>query len=342
MNQGIPNIHNNLINIIRISNIKRMIFPVLLVALLWFILVKIPFSDILIPKNIDTLNSLSQTNVKNIEYFSISSKDWLYSGYNNYKDKSIKEYIFYKLEDETCYYLLVTPEKVNKKGMTLNVNELTVATHERTDSFNSFLNQFALDINWNFESLNEASAPIILTTTSYNLTLYKILFVVLTVGIIYLSAIILYFALIIAFPLLSPVLGSKHRHSSDRIKSRSEFAMLLQAELDNHIYNTNHFYITNNYIINLKYDEISVIPLNKLCFMFEHGNLQQFLWFYTKLKHTIYFLCSNSLKSHLTHNNSKNIEQILSLIKELVPDIMIGYSAEHQMKYLEIVKEKRH
>ncbi len=341
MNQGKHILQNNLINIIRFSNIKRLILPAILAALICFLLVKIPFSDILVPKNIDKLSSLSTNNAKNIEYFSIERSKWLYSGYNSYKDKSISEYIFYKLEDDTCYYLLVSPDKVNSKDFTINTSSLTVTAHERNDSFNSFLSQFALDINWNYEALAEASAPIILTTTSYNLTLYKILFVVLTFSLLYFSLTMLYHILLIVFPSFSPVFGAKHWHSLERIKNRSEFVMLLQAELDNFAYNSDNLYVTNNYVINLKYDEIRVIPLNKLCFIFEHGNLHKLLWLYMKVTHTIYFLCNNALKCHLTHNNSDSINELMIILKRRIPDLMVGYSQENQLKYMEIIKEKR-
>ncbi len=340
MNQGSEKITKNIITTIRLSCIKQLILPMIFTIIICFLMGKIPFSDILIPKNINDLSSLSMQNIKNIEYFSIPTQGWMYSGYNNYKDKSITEYIYYNIIDDNCYFMLVTPKSINTADMTIKDNNIHVTAHERTDSFNSFLNQFALDINWNYESLNEACVPIILTTASYNITFYKILFVVFSIVLFCFICQTIYCMATIIFPLLCPEFSRKHWHSTDRITSRSEFAMLLQAETDAYIYKTNNLYITKNYIINLTYGEFHIIPLNKLCFVFEHGNLHKFFW-YMKVTHTIYFLCSNSLKCHFTHNKSGSIDKIMHLLKELIPDLMVGYSTKNQLRYMEIIKEKR-
>ncbi len=341
MNQGNRSLEKNLIHHIRISGIKLITIPIILIMLIGYLLIKIPFSDILVPKTVDNLNTLSLDTNKSIEYFSISSSEWLYSGYNNYKDNKILEYIYYHIDNETCYFLLVSPEHVKKSDMSLKNKNITVSIMERSDSFNSFLTEFATDINWNFKALNEASSSIILSTSSYNITLYKIFFAALIIMLLYLIFFKLYLILIIIFPVLSPQLGSKHRHTLDSIRSRTEFAMLLQAELDNYIFKADDMYITQNYIINLTTGELCIIPLNKLCFTFEHGNLHKFLWLYMKVTHTIYFLCSNSLKCHFTHKNSGQIDTIMSVLKETIPDLMVGYSTENQMRYIEIIKEHK-
>ena len=331
----------NLISTIRLYYVRHMIIPVLLIIISAFLIIKIPFHDIIVPQNIDNLSDLNTKNENHVEHFSLSSQNWLYSGYNNYKDSSIREYIFYNIVDDKCYFLLALPEDVDTTNMTLKNESIQVTLSKRTDSFNSFLNQFALDINWRFDSLNEITSDIILTTQSYNIGFYKILFYILTIILIYMLMLALYMTTLTILPTLCPILGRKHRHSLDAIKSRNEFALLLQTELDNYLYNTDEIFITKNYLINLSSEDICIIPLNKLCFIFEHGNLHKFLWFYMKVTHTIYFLCNNALKCHFTHKNSGNIDSVMNLLKELIPDLMVGYSTENQMKYMEILKGKK-
>lgn len=343
MKQGKINIEKQLTACIRASYIKQLLVPSIMVAVICFLLLKIPFSDILVPKTIDDLNSLSLKNKHSIEYFQISGKNWLYSGYDKYNNKNeIVGHIFYRLDNDTCYFLLVSPDFVAKSDMSIKTDNINVSVSERTDSYNSFLHSFALDINWNFEDLNEITSQMLLNTTSYNITFYKLLYIVLICMIAYLAITIVYFMSVIIFPLLSPQLGTKHRHSAESIKSRSEFSMLLQSELDNYIYSADNIYITKNYIMNLTSGEICIIPLTKLCFLFEHGNLHKLLWFYMKVTHTIYFLCDNGLKCHFTYRNSGNIDELMNILKGIIPDLMFGYSSENQTEYLRILKEKRH
>lgn len=331
----------NLISTIRLFYIRHMMIPILLIIVASFLIVKIPFYDIIIPQQIDNLADLNNKNAKNVEHFSLSSKNWLYSGYNNYKDSSVREYIFYNLIDDKCYFLLALPEDVDTSNMTLKNDTIQVTISKRTDSFNSFLNQFSLDINWRFDSLNDITSDIILTTASYNIGFYKILFTIITIILVYMILVTIYMIIMAIFPTFCPILSKKRRHSPDSINSRNEFALLLQTELDNYLYNTDEIFITKNYLINLSTEDICILPLNKLCFIFEHGNLHKFLWFYMKVTHTIYFLCDNSLKCHFTHKNSGNIDSVMNLLKELIPDLMVGYSTENQMKYMEIVKRKK-
>ncbi len=341
MNQLNNNYENNLILSLRLNNLKHMLIPTIMIIICLFLLAKIPFYNIIVPKDIEHLSELSTKPKDSYEYFSLSSDDWLYSGYDNNKNNEIKEYIFYKIVDNKCYFLLALPEDVNTSNMTLKNAFVQVTLKERTDSFNEFLKQFALDINWNFESLTEITSTAILNTASYNIGFYKFLLALLIFISIYMVLVLAYYVILCIFPILSPVFWKKHRHQTDSIKTATEFALLLQSELDNYKYNTDDIYITRHYFINLGSDDICIIPLNKLCFIFEHGNLHKFLWFYMKVTHTIYFLCSNGLKCHFTCKNSGNIDDIMKILKEIIPDLMVGYSTEHQLKYIDILKEKK-
>lgn len=342
MNQFNGNYENNLILTVRLNHLKHMLFPTIMIALCLFLLTKIPFHDILVPKEIDGLDNLSSKSIESVEYFSLSADGWLYSGYNNNKNNEIKEYIFYKLVDNRCFFLMALPEDVNITNMTLKDSVIHVTLTDRTDSFNEFLKQFALDINWNFESLAKITSPVILNTASYNVGFYKFLQILLLSISAYMILILFYYIILCVFPTLSPVFSKKHRHQTESIKTSTEFTLLLQSELDNYKYNTDDIYITRHYFINIGSDDICIIPLNKLCFIFEHGNLHKFLWFYMKVTHTVYFLCSNGLKCRFTYKNSGNIDTIMKILKEIIPDLMVGYSTEHQLKYIDILKEKKH
>ncbi len=329
----------NLITTIRIANIRQLFSPIILLAIACFLLFKIPFRDVLTTIPIEDITTISSENVDDIKQYDISHDGWLYSGYDNYSDKKIDAHIFYKLINEQCYFLLVPTNLIDSETMTITDDRITVIVRERTKSFDNFLTQFAVDINWNFEALNETTSSIIFDTVSYNTTLYKIVFIVLMV-IIAFSLISIAHHLLIAFlPLFSRQFGKKHRHCNDIIKSRFEFAAFLQAELDDFLFKADELYVTKNYVINLDCGQIHIIPVNKLCFIFEHGNMHKVLWFYMKVTHTMYFLCSNSLKCHFIHKHSGNIDYILNMLKQMIPNLMVGYSTENQLKYIELVKE---
>ena len=338
MSLGRHSSSKNLITTIRISNIRRLFGPIILIAISLFLLYKIPFENVLKATSVSDLSTLTYTEEK-IQQYSIDPTGWLYSGYDNYSNKKVDEHIFYKLVDGQCYFLLVPTEYINSKTMTISNDNINVEIRERNDSFNNFLNQFALDINWNFDSLNETTSLVILHTVSYNTALYKGVLAILLVMLVYAVLSVAHHILIAIMPLLSRQFSRKHRHCSDIIKSRYEFAAFLQSELDDFLFKADELYITKNYLINLANDEIYIIPINTLCFIFEHGNMHKVLWFYMKVTHTMYFLCSNSLKCHFVHKYSGNIDYILNMLKQMIPDLMVGYSTEHQLKYAEIVKD---
>ncbi len=341
MNKGKINPQINLIKTIRLSTIKRCLWPVLLAALVCFFLINIPFSDVLTAEKIEDISDISYQNIDNVKYYSINSSGWLYSGYDNYSDNKISEHIFYSLTNDKCYLLMVDTENVNSSSMTIKSEAINVRVDERTDLFNNFMMQFSMDLNWNYEALNGITAPIIMHTVSYNTLLYKLILVTLIVLLTYCIIVLVKRFSIVMFPLLSSQFSGSHRHYNDIINSRKEFAAYVQAELNDFQFKAANLYITKNYLVNLDNNEIYIIPINKICFIFEHGNLHKILWFYMKVTHTLYFLCNNGLKCHFVHKYSGNIDYIMNMLKEMIPDLMIGYSTEHQEKYLSILKNNR-
>ena len=340
MNQGKIDFEQNLKLAIRLTGIKNVIPSILIVMITIILLSKIPFRNVFVPTDITDLSILSLENDDATKHYHLSTNGWKYTGYNTYKDKAVSEHIFYSLQDNQCYFLLVSPDFVDSDTMLIKKEIVNITLTERTDVYNSFLNNFALDINWNYDALSKICSPIILTSTSYNETFYKVLFVMLFIIIVLMTIqIIIAFSLIL-FPLLSRQFTAKHKHAPDDIRNRREFATYLQTELNDYLFKADKLYITNNYIINLSCGEIAIIPLNQLCMMFEHGNLRKFLWFYMKVTHTLYFLCKNTLKCHFKHKYPGNIDYIINMLKQICPDIMIGYSVEHMEKYLEITKGK--
>ena len=340
MNQGKIDIEQNLILSIRLAGIKKIIPSILIMAITIILLSKIPFKNVFVPTDITDLSKLTLTSEDSTKHYHLQTAGWKYTGYDTYKDKAVSEHIFYFLEDEKCYFLLVDTAFVDSKNMLINRTSINVTVTERSDIYSSFLNDFALDINWNYDSLSKICSPVILSSTSYNETIYEIILVVLMFIIVAMAILILCDFLLIVFPLSSKQFSLKHRHMPDNISNRKEFAEFLQTELNDYLFKADKLYITNNYIINLSYGEITIIPLNQLCLMFEHGNLHKFLWFYMKVTHTLHFLCKNSLKCHFRHKHPGNIDYIINMIKQICPEIMIGYSVEHMEKYLEITKQK--
>lgn len=341
MSQGINDSSTNLIKTIRIASIKRSLWPIILAAFVCFFLVKIPFSDVLTSEHIDNISEVSYQNIDDVKYYNIDTQSWMYTGYDNYSDDDISEHIFYCINNDNCYLLFVDTEYVDTDTMTINSDSLNVRVTERTNLFKNFLTQFALDLNWNYESLENVTAPIVMNTVSYNTVLYKIMLGILLILLTYSIIVIIRRVSITLFPLMSSQFNRNHRHCDDVIRSRKEFASYLQAELNDYQFKASNLYITKNYLINLDNSEIYIIPTSKLCFVFEHGNLHKILWFYMKVTHTLYFLCSNGLKCHFVHKHSGNIDYIINMLKVMIPELMIGYSSEHQEKYLDILKQNK-
>ena len=71
MSQGTKNFKQNLLYRIRISGIKLIFIPIILIGVICFLLIKIPFKDILVPKTVDDLTKLAVSDINNMEYKNI-------------------------------------------------------------------------------------------------------------------------------------------------------------------------------------------------------------------------------------------------------------------------------
>ena len=340
MKSANKDIYINLISKIRNLKLMHCIVPSIFIVIISVLLIKIPFSDILVLKKVDNIDSLSENNDKSdIEYFSISSENWLYSGYDHYHNDDISGYIYYTITSSNmCYFMIVSPEYVNTDTMSIIPSELQVTIDKRTPYMDSFLGLFANDLNWTFESLEKVSSGIILTTVTYNTTIYQILLGLLTLLLAYSIINIVYNAIVIIFPVCCIQFRKKHCHSPETIRNRKEFLMLLQSELDSYIYKTENMYITENYLVNLTSYDICVVPINKICLVLQHGTLRKFLWIYLKITHTMHFLCNNKLKCTFSHKSIDSVNTIIEKLKEINPDLLLGYTPENKEKYLQIIK----
>ncbi len=325
---------------IRKTSAKHLILPVFSIAaaiILFFIL---PFSDIFNKKTaITSADALKLYNEGN-EYATINLETLRYTGFDVMEGKKVKASYYYDVINNRCTFYLLDSDLVENRDLELKKISINVKFTEPDGMFDSMLVSFAGSLGWTTQGLTNITVPVIMNQEEYNENMYIALYIAIMLVVAYSAALITVNLLFILFPMLHSSWLTTYSYSGHYGMSKAIREVLMELD-ELVILQAGDMYITEKYFINLGKNEVSIMPLSKIVFAYEHSKLRSIFGIHLKVTHSLNFKGLEFKKIIATEKEATDTTVIIDYIKAQYPDIIWGYTKENKKMASKIIWQER-
>lgn len=328
---------NSITAYIRISLLRRIIYPLLFLALVLFILLKQPMLEYFVIGNADTFAPLSGP-AQTLTYIRTDAKDLYYTGDDYYVNGTLTGHYYYQLSDSYCRIYILTPS--TGRPAEPYIEELMVSGKlvKNPEGRETLIKDLAEALDWTYEGLTAVTDPYFVNQAVYFPLQEKILF-----GIVVFSLLI---ALIGLFTTLIPLLFPHTSAAYRKLSAYGEANVLMKdAEEELRfecILREGNIALTPKYLIEFNTDRTAVIPLESVLWVYEYQRMKysrkdrREKMFYTERIVTI-----NGDVFSLEDRPRSTLDQINEVLTERYPNFFFGYSEEHERLVRYLLRERR-
>ena len=297
--------------------IKKLLLPIVLLVFSIGILIYFPFWNHFFPEKLTVEEPLSNLNIKNKPFATITVDNLYYMGYDYKENNTVKGHYYYSLSD-TRYHIYLLSDKTLAKGYPQTISNVTlVGKLLPSDAlYNSLISAISSQLNISTDIIYNMTDNYTFSELHYNNSFY-----------ILLLAVIFIILLFVIYTTLNII------HFEDK----SNYTPSVQNEWKNKvILHGFSFYLTSNYLISA--DNISngiiIVPLTSLAWVYKYHKRNIF----HQKKYTFNILTVDG-NYYYFYSKKNIIEEVSDYIREQCPYCFVGYSAEHaQMVHFMIKK----
>lgn len=327
-----------ILHYIRISQLKRIVYPLVLFALTLLVLFNIPLVEYFHVEQVAPDTALSSTLRSSRAYVRTSASDLYYTGNDYYVDGVLTGHYYYQLKNDYCRFYILRPIAGKPADTYIENRSIIGRVVKFDDTTNAMIREFAEDLEWSTEGLMSISDPYLINEVVY----FPVSQVVLLVTALILALISLVGLIYTLILLICPKLSVTYL----RLKNYGEASKIMHdadAELlDRKILEEGNMVLTPKYLIEFSPDASAVIPLESVLWIFKTTRMKYVLkdrrerMFYTLRIVTIAgdtFIIRDKKKS--------DIDQIENVLTERYPNFFYGYSEEHDKMVRYILRESK-
>lgn len=317
---------------LRILALKHIWIPIIFAIFLLIMFFYIPFNKVFFPVTV-SVQEIRQAYDNEQVYVTIKVDMLHYSGYDYMVNNTVKGSYYYYLQGDSCtFFLLENPAKTD----TLQNVTITAKLMKKNDLSKQMITMLAQDLTWTEEGLNRITSPILVSEPEYKPLPYQILFLSTLIGLTVCAYHILFHALHLLFPTLSPACLRLRT-----MMNLSYCLALANRELNDRLILTkNQIYITKHFIFDFGKQDITIVPFSKIVWMYERNISMRFFLFQRTLRTNIYYVTKNGQKFCMQHKRESTYPVIAEYVQTYHPDILLGNTEEH--KKLAKAKLARH
>lgn len=310
---------NYIYNHIRKISLINLIIPVILSILIAVLFFRIPFSDVLSPRDMSSADLADEFYLSNSRIVELSSEKIYYTGYNQMKNNKIKGYYYYSLEHGVCTFILIDSKRISKPKEIIKNYSLKASIDKQDAMLTKMIKDFSKDLNWTNDGLLSVSSSYYINETGFNENLYLYLGLCLFFMIIILLSYIIINITYIIFPRLCPACANFSKISNGikeiaNVNSELKYSVCLRA---------GHIIITNNYIVSTNITNLMIIPIRSI----DKINLRSLFaptFFNSKRKIlNMNFICINKVRFSLNYITIEYANAIQDYLKSYAPEIKI-------------------
>lgn len=325
---------------IRKALLRQLVFPILLFIAAMAALIKIPRTNFLFPRPLNSKSHYENFYNRDLPYVSVTASDLHYTGCNYVVNGRTEGYYYYTLDGGFCqFYLLDGSDLSDSRDGTVSYLTLKGRLIEMKESeYTSLLIEMADDLNWTVSSLKEITAPYAVSTLPYPVYL-TVLFHLLAYGCIFLS--------------LSDIICSLYYiwepHRSPTFRYLGTFGevrtLLPKVEIEmKHvsIAKAGNIYLTPSYIVNVDTVRSLILPLESVVWVYYHSRmlpLPGFARFHFRISYTLHIVADDGRTYDFTGKNKEDLDYIISSLEKRDTGILLGYSDVNRRLAKEILKK---
>lgn len=326
-----------ILSYIRKNQARRLIYPILLLAVSIFLVWRSPVTDYVRMKTLDNGTVVTSAVARHTLYASVSTQTLYYTGQDCWKGGSLIGHYYYELVDGTCHIYLIRAA-AGYPAQELLENQTVIG---RLDSFDveqlqDITEQLASVIGWDSVSLAGATQKYYVNQTAYLNTREILLMIVLVTVFIVSLFIIIKTLIYIVDPRLTPTYRSLYRYGrADKLMRDVEKQVNKSTLLQ-----TKHLILTPGYIVELSEDVSAIIPLKAVLWIYDHASMRYGIHG-KHLSYTLHVVTDRGDEYTLKGKSHKEVEAIYHELTTRYPNYFFGYSREHEDMAAYLVKESK-
>lgn len=313
----------NIQSIIREICIRKMLYPLLTFIVTVFIFTNVPFYGVWNPVKITSAGQITDFYNGEIYYVDITWETLYYSGYDYLENGKLAGSYYYALEDNICYFVILSPELTENKAEVLNQVHIKAKLVSGGKMLQELIKKMAADLGWTAQGLSAAASHIIMDEADYVLMKSNVLFainVLLAVIAVFTIGRLLFFMMKpVCYPTCSRMrcYGSVKSHIRQLNKERKE-ENLVCGDLT----------VTRHYLVFISRYEIQMLPLKDIVWAYKHSMFHRYRK--QKITYTLRVIGKRGITIIAPGQKKEDADNILAFLSKNFPDIKVGYKKEYE------------
>ncbi len=307
---------------------RRLMPPILYLALLLVLWFSFPLPDMLHPTLIHSTDSFRTTFETKSRYVQATFTDLKFSGYLNEQYGQTVGYYYYTVRDGQCVIVLLSP-RTCEEGLPF-IDSLTVVgrlVRGRT-AYQTLLDLLANDLDWTSDGITNQMPKYYFSEPDYHLTTTVLLFLCYFGTLAYAVVFLILCLLFIRFPALSPACQSLavFGHPGRMLEQAEEELATLPQLATEDMFITEHYFIMTSPLGN------AIVPIDEILWIYKHSTLHKFLWYHFSISYTMHIVADQHLHIQCPKNTKSDIDGIIDYLAEANHSILVGFNEENRLK----------
>lgn len=316
-----------LIKILRKQHFPRLVFPLLLIILSVLYIIINPFKNSLHPSDIEFFSDTDELYKNDSRYINYKADKLLYTGLDYSVNKKVKANIYYTIENDICYYVIIPKSSGSGIATSLDNYTITAKLIKNEDIFRQLSHNMSEKIGFSISGIEKVSSPVLISEYDYSIDFSRysliICFVVLALALIY------FIFVLIAFfnPLFMPpvLLLSKYGNRKELFSNATNELENTDAPVAHNVF------ITDSFLMHISGNDSDIIPIDNISWMYDYNEVLHKKG-KTRLHHPLCIITDVKRMYMIKHLSEKDASMITNFLVGKHPEIMVGYKAGKKTK----------
>ncbi|MFQ9510523.1 MAG: DUF6709 family protein [Lachnospiraceae bacterium] len=328
---------NNILLYIRRCQYKKILYPLLLIAVVLAILIKHPIWNFVSVTHLPADVSLSDAYQTNTVFVSSSPTNLYYTGYDYIRNGKLSGHYYYALTNDKCQ-LYIIPSQEGKQALEqINQPKIIGSLKEAGPTFDGLIDNIAKEIQWSSEDLLSICEPYVISEVDLLPFRQILLFISLIICLILALIAFLRMLLYLFIPKLTPTYRKLKKYGN-----RETIIKEVEYELENEVItSTNDMVLTTNYLVEFSEDLSAIVPLSSVLWAYKHGYINRTWQLKRRMKYTFHVVTVKGDNYSFKNKAKKDVELIQDELSRRFPNFFYGYSEEHAEMVRHIIKEAK-
>lgn len=321
-------ITKNIKNIYKRKLFAPILYLILLLAL-WFLF---PVDSILFPTKVTDYDSLDILYSYNDQYIQTELTDLKFTGYTETSFGHTTGYYYYTMRNGECTIVLLSPSTCEEGLPSIEQISIHARIEKTGDSFRQLLTNIAEDLSWTEDGITGNVNPYYISEPGFRWIISSIVIIIFAFTGLYALITIILSVIYYLFPVLSPpcrVLSLFGKPGRLLAQAEEELATLPQLA-------TEDMFITEHFFIAIAKDDVFIIPIQEIIWIYKHSTLHKFFWYHFSISYTLHITAGNHLYVQLPKNLKSDIDGIMDYLAEANHNILVGFSEANRLEVQKI------